>query len=222
MFFLVQENVFGVCLPINERYDLKGSTAGRYASRKELDKNHLAVRKDVDFIANGRSLIVKDFKDAQKFETILQCDIAWLRSTGLIDYSLLVGFVTKENARLQTDHTLHTIHRLQLIDTRVEGDNNMNYNAESPSKSDDCEFQYAYVGLVDILMRYSWAKWLENLVLDRFISGISCQPPNKYGDRLLNFVKMVLGSSSDTTEEISAKKKTRESWYVFVFLCMYV
>jgi hypothetical protein len=43
------------------------------------------------------------------------------------------------------------------------------------------------VGLVDILMRYSWLKRLENLLLDPFLPGLSCQPPPRYAARLLHF-----------------------------------
>ena len=206
-------------LPISERYDLKGATAGRYASRKELEKNHLAVRKDVDFLSKGHTLITRDSSSVEDFERILRCDISWLKSRGLIDYSLLVGFVTRADADQHTDHSLHVIHRLELANRDViTTDSSLNTITDISLSIDMSEtrrsedFQYAYVGIVDILMRYSWTKWLENLVLDRFISGISCQPPQKYGDRLYNYVKMLLGSAEESNEVSEAKKNARNAW----------
>ena len=72
--------------------------------------------------------------------------------------------------------------------------------------------KYAYVGLVDILTKYSCKKKFENLLLNPFLPGISCQPPILYGDRLDSFVELISQSKDDDCESIESKKIGRIGW----------
>ena len=76
-----------------ERYDLKGSWAGRSAGARELAKGTRAVLKDTDFISRGRALACADPAAHAALERTLRRDASFLRANGLIDYSLLVGLV---------------------------------------------------------------------------------------------------------------------------------
>jgi hypothetical protein len=98
VFFIVQGNVFAVNLPIIERYDIKGSYAGRHASKSELAKGKFAVLKDEDFVSRKRFLNVLNRIHLKKFQDILRKDVEWLKSAGLMDYSLLIAFIHVDDA----------------------------------------------------------------------------------------------------------------------------
>ncbi|EDQ89244.1 uncharacterized protein MONBRDRAFT_25486 [Monosiga brevicollis MX1] len=96
--FIIMQNILPSNLSYAERYDLKGSTKGRFASEKELTKKNPTL-KDIDFIkkhANG--LIMSDRTYEQLVGTI-ERDVRVLESFRIMDYSLLVGlFVPSRGA----------------------------------------------------------------------------------------------------------------------------
>jgi LPXTG-motif cell wall-anchored protein len=177
-------NVFSSYLPISERYDLKGSYAGRRANEKEIAKGSLGIFKDEDYIERGRQLNFTSIDDMHTFTTSLEADVRWLQENNLMDYSLLVGLINREHEGPREDSSRFEVCRIKL---------------------GNGSFQYAIVGLVDILMEYNWLKRLESSTLGVFISGISCQHPVKYGDRLLEFINFITfhdgnGPSKSQTE----------------------
>jgi 1-phosphatidylinositol-4-phosphate 5-kinase len=88
---LVMNNVLQTSLEIMERYDLKGSTVGRAASKKEkLKYGKDTIMKDLDFEFNGREI---KLARQTKISLILQLenDVRFLKSMGVMDYSLFLG-----------------------------------------------------------------------------------------------------------------------------------
>jgi hypothetical protein len=77
------DNLFHLCPPLHERYDLKGSWVDRHA------KLHASVRKDSDWPA-GRKLRLQP---ATKRELLRQAgrDARFLCACRVMDYSLLLG-----------------------------------------------------------------------------------------------------------------------------------
>jgi hypothetical protein len=196
VWILVQGNVFAAGLPIAERYDLKGSWAGRSASARELAKGSRAVLKDRDFVARGRALACADPAAHAALETALQRDCAFLRAHGLIDYSLLVGLVARADSPDPSggggggDRTAarHGVMTVELADPAM---------------------RLAVVGLVDILMEYGWFKRLENLLLDPVRPGLSCAPPARYAGRMLAFAGFAAHPGPDPGP---ARARERAAW----------
>ncbi|KAL8520964.1 hypothetical protein ACS0TY_011494 [Phlomoides rotata] len=108
--FVVMGNMFFSELRIHRRYDLKGSTHGRFTNKDEISDT--STLKDLDLTYEfqmDRSLHESLFRQ-------LSLDSAFLESQQIIDYSLLLGlhFRAPEHLRSLTD----------LPDTQLKAENN--------------------------------------------------------------------------------------------------
>ncbi|EFA85370.1 phosphatidylinositol-4-phosphate 5-kinase family protein [Heterostelium album PN500] len=86
--FIIMENLF-YCNPtveLHERYDLKGSTVGRFVDVDELDDLSLHTLKDLNL---KRKLYIGPYKKLLVAQ--LEVDTEWLLNHSICDYSLLVG-----------------------------------------------------------------------------------------------------------------------------------
>ncbi|CAG7850063.1 Phosphatidylinositol 4-phosphate 5-kinase its3; AltName: Full=1-phosphatidylinositol 4-phosphate kinase; AltName: Full=Diphosphoinositide kinase; AltName: Full=PIP5K; AltName: Full=PtdIns(4)P-5-kinase [Serendipita indica DSM 11827] len=104
--FVIMNNLFPAHRDIHETYDLKGSTVGRHLPASKLEDNPGAVMKDMNWIERGRVLEFGPYKRALLTEQ-LRRDVEFLKSIGVMDYSLLVGLHSvkrgnKENIRSNT------------------------------------------------------------------------------------------------------------------------
>jgi hypothetical protein len=190
--FIIQGNVFGSPKPISESklllssftsltlsgYDVKGSTHGRSASEKEKSKGVHTIFKDLDLIQNERFLCFEHQSDKDELIQILSRDVHWLESHALMDYSFLLGFVDYNDETLPSassssgagnSRDRFAIKSLHLVDER---------------------FSSVYVGLIDILTEYILKKKVETFMTGTLLlqSGISCQPPQKYAQRMIEFL----------------------------------
>lgn len=170
-------------------YDLKGSTKGRVASKKERRRDKVPVLKDVDWTTEGRRIDVGEAMSVA-FQAQLAKDAQFLCRLEIIDYSLLLG--------------IHSVDRSQQSDGGERRYNLREVRARdcelaSPLLFKHChggmlsfaQHQIYFVGVIDILQRFTNKKKVEN-VLKRIKSKqaqISCAPPNVYADRLCEFVK---------------------------------
>jgi len=176
--FVVMKNVFASFSPITERYDLKGSYAGRKASKKELEKGNLAVLKDLDLMERGRSINIANEAECQMLKSRISRDVGWLQSQNLLDYSLLVGFVSENDMKMdRREKSPFLVYALELKSA--------------------CQFSCALVGIVDILTEFNWFKWLESTFIGSFRPGLSCKPPFEYGNRLIAFCELIIESSEE-------------------------
>eukprot|EP00730_Choanoeca_flexa_P006354 TRINITY_DN12142_c0_g1_i4.p1 TRINITY_DN12142_c0_g1~~TRINITY_DN12142_c0_g1_i4.p1 ORF type:complete len:1092 (+),score=278.89 TRINITY_DN12142_c0_g1_i4:155-3430(+) len=88
--FIVMQNILPSHLTYSERYDLKGSKKGRFASEKELRKKSPTL-KDLDFErlhARGLRMTPEVY---DKLVGTIERDIRVLESFQIMDYSLLLG-----------------------------------------------------------------------------------------------------------------------------------
>ncbi|KAG8817645.1 Phosphatidylinositol-4-phosphate 5-kinase, partial [Serendipita sp. 399] len=104
--FVIMNNLFPAHRDIHETYDLKGSTVGRLLPASKVEENPGAVMKDMNWIDRGRVLEFGPYKKALLTEQ-LRRDTEFLKSIGVMDYSLLVGIHSvkrgnKENIRSNT------------------------------------------------------------------------------------------------------------------------
>ncbi|KAI9140810.1 SAICAR synthase-like protein [Paraphysoderma sedebokerense] len=88
--FVVMTNVFPSNKDIHEIYDLKGSSVGRFISEEEAKGNPKAVLKDINWMNRQRKLELGPEKRKAIIEQ-LEKDVEFLKKSGIMDYSLLVG-----------------------------------------------------------------------------------------------------------------------------------
>lgn len=87
--FVVMGNMFNTPFQIHRKYDLKGSTVGRFTADRANHDPSVAL-KDLDFTQAGEAIQVgKELKE--KLLQQIHCDSAFLRDNNVIDYSLLLG-----------------------------------------------------------------------------------------------------------------------------------
>lgn len=159
---LIMANVFGGVLSIDRRYDLKGSTHGRKASKKECAKK-APVYKDIDWVSQEHLLGISA-TDRQMLLKTITSDLAFLAKNMLMDYSLLVG-----------------IHDLAKDDER-------RYEAMNVVTLRDSS-RHCYIGIIDVLTPYKMKKRAETFFLGQLVCGrdVSCQHPKVYASRFLRF-----------------------------------
>jgi 1-phosphatidylinositol-4-phosphate 5-kinase len=88
--FVIMNNVLPSCIHLNEKYDLKGSTYKRKASRQEKLKKAPTL-KDLDFRENHEHGIELNADTYQALIRTIDRDCRVLQSFKIMDYSLLLG-----------------------------------------------------------------------------------------------------------------------------------
>ncbi|CAK85945.1 unnamed protein product (macronuclear) [Paramecium tetraurelia] len=173
IYFVIMSNVFSTNQEINVRYDLKGSTYGRYT----IDNDPTVARKDLNFLEdkekNMRLNINKN--KSMLFFNQLEKDCKFFEDNDIIDYSLLLGLHAKGNKQLDNESSVYS----------------ENPQLDNFSKMVTVDNQYTlHIGIIDILTNFSTKKKLEFLS-KRVIYGptISAIPPRDYAERFLKFLK---------------------------------
>jgi 1-phosphatidylinositol-4-phosphate 5-kinase len=90
--FVVMGNVFNAEVPIHQKYDLKGSTHGRFTK----DKAKSSIWKDCDLDVELQ--LMDGWKD--RLDRQLSEDAAFLRVQHVMDYSLLMGIHYKNREQV--------------------------------------------------------------------------------------------------------------------------
>ncbi|XP_052096480.1 phosphatidylinositol 4-phosphate 5-kinase type-1 alpha-like isoform X8 [Mytilus californianus] len=95
--FVVMNNLLPTTVKMSEKYDLKGSTYKRKASKHERDKS-VPVYKDLDFInIHADGIYLEKDKHEPLMKTLIR-DCRVLESFKIMDYSLLVGIYNLDQA----------------------------------------------------------------------------------------------------------------------------
>eukprot|EP01041_Mallomonas_annulata_P000655 gene656-1267_t len=87
IYFIIMSSVFNTDLALHVRYDLKGSTVGRYTPENECAAG--SVQKDQNLMKSERVFHFGEHYEA--FRKTLSEDSQFLASRNVMDYSLLVG-----------------------------------------------------------------------------------------------------------------------------------
>jgi 1-phosphatidylinositol-4-phosphate 5-kinase len=214
--FIVMNYWFATMHEINKRFDLKGSTRGRRASRRERSKGDAAVLKDLDFLESGYRV---ENPFAEEVKAAIAMDVAFMRRNRLIDYSMMVGlhFYPDESeargtARRPGEGVGEDSNASDAVSVRsrfVSGDEGRvrgagTRHSDGPfaePAADDTRLQFqlraletpvglAYLGIIDILTQYGAAKVAEHACFGTLACGadISCQPPEIYARRFQRFI----------------------------------
>ncbi|GHJ84274.1 hypothetical protein NliqN6_0676 [Naganishia liquefaciens] len=93
--FVIMNNLFPPHRDIHETYDLKGSAYGREYSEEKAKLNPKATLKDMNWLHRGRQFELGPEKRAL-FSEQLRRDTEFLKTIGVMDYSLLIGIHNME------------------------------------------------------------------------------------------------------------------------------
>ncbi|XP_072373512.1 phosphatidylinositol 4-phosphate 5-kinase type-1 beta-like isoform X1 [Scyliorhinus torazame] len=206
---VVMNNVLPRCVRMHHKYDLKGSTYKRRASRKEREKN-VPTFKDLDFIQETPDGLFFDAETYNALIKTLQRDCRVLESFKIMDYSLLLGIHNldlairekeKEAENLQTASDGKRLGGQKVLySTALESIQGVTKSGESvgtddtmggiPAKNSKGERVLLYMAIIDILQSYRFIKKLEHswkaLVYDG--DSVSVHRPGFYADRFLKFM----------------------------------
>lgn len=94
-------NILPSDVPIHEKYDLKGSSHKRKASKEERAKSNPTF-KDLDFLEVHPNGLILDEKNYDNIIASIRRDCLILESFGIMDYSLLLGIHNLEKERNNT------------------------------------------------------------------------------------------------------------------------
>ncbi|CAG2222398.1 PIP5K [Mytilus edulis] len=102
--FVVMNNLLPTTVKMSEKYDLKGSTYKRKASKHEREKS-VPVYKDLDFInIHADGIYLGKDKHEPLMKTLIR-DCRVLESFKIMDYSLLVGIYNLDQAEREKGRT---------------------------------------------------------------------------------------------------------------------
>ncbi|XP_062854564.1 phosphatidylinositol 4-phosphate 5-kinase type-1 beta [Trichomycterus rosablanca] len=199
---VVMNNVLPRSLKMHYKYDLKGSTYKRRASRKEREKS-CPTYKDLDFQDMHEGL----YFDTETYNALmktLQRDCRVLESFKIMDYSLLLGIHVLQQNHRDADGNGGDSRRpggqRVLYSTAMESIQGGNKTVEAittdntmggiPARTNRGEKLLIFLGIIDILQSYRFIKKLEHswkaLVYDG--DTVSVHRPSFYANRFLKFM----------------------------------
>ena len=191
---VIMNNILPSDVPIHEKYDLKGSSYKRKASKEERAKSHPTF-KDLDFLEEHPNGLILDEKNYDNIIASLKRDCLILESFGIMDYSLLLGIHNLEKernnaaieayyeAKIGEPHVINpsvssstgspsvsTTNRSSTSTRNIE--NAFNISAV-PAKNGKGERLLLYFGIIDILQSYRLKKKLEHTFKSMITDGVS-------------------------------------------------
>nr|XP_029507330.1 phosphatidylinositol 4-phosphate 5-kinase type-1 beta-like isoform X2 [Oncorhynchus nerka] len=217
---VVMNNVLPRALKMHYKYDLKGSTYKRHASRKERAKSSPTF-KDLDFQEMLEGLHFDGDTYSALMKT-LQRDCRVLESFKIMDYSLLLGVhvldkslergARGDSKRLNSQRVLYST---ALESIQGEGDGKVaepvaddNTMGGIPAKHKD-EKLLIFLGIIDILQSYRLIKKMEHSWKAIVHDGdtVSVHRPGFYADRFLNFMGGTVFKKIHPLRGASSKRK---------------
>lgn len=227
--FLVMNNLFPPHRDIHFKYDLKGSTWGRYAkipipTKGESDLSHLTL-KDLNWLERHETIHF----GPQKRSTFLQqltADVEFLKRINVMDYSLLLGihdvsqgnssrisklsvFDPKSNAKsdLMKTNPRDIDRRMDLPSHVFPGRSKyIFYGHDGGIRGTDEDNEPVsviyYLGVIDCLTNYSLRKRLETFwrSLNHSRRTVSAIPADEYGDRFLQFISNTVSHNNSKAD----------------------
>nr|XP_005999461.1 PREDICTED: phosphatidylinositol 4-phosphate 5-kinase type-1 beta isoform X2 [Latimeria chalumnae] len=204
---VVMNNVLPSSVKMHYKYDLKGSTYKRRASRKEREKS-CPTCKDLDFLQDMQDGLYFDTEMYTALKKTLERDCRVLESFKIMDYSLLLGIHVIDHASKEKDGessqnatdgkrpggqkvlystAMESIQCAAKCGECVTTENTM---GGIPAKNHKGERLLLFLGIIDILQSYRLMKKLEHswkaLVYDG--DSVSVHRPCFYADRFLKFM----------------------------------
>uniref|UniRef100_A0A8C9RKG9 Phosphatidylinositol-4-phosphate 5-kinase type 1 gamma n=1 Tax=Scleropages formosus TaxID=113540 RepID=A0A8C9RKG9_SCLFO len=224
---VVMNNVLPRAVRMHLKYDLKGSTYKRRASKKEREKTKPTF-KDLDFLQDVQDGLMLDADTYSALVKTLQRDCLVLESFKIMDYSLLLGVHNMEQAEHERQAegsqgpsgesrpvaqkalystAMESIQGGAACGESIETDDTMGGIPASNSKG---ERLLLYIGIIDILQSYRLIKKLEHTWKALVHDGdtVSVHRPNFYADRFFRFMSTTV-FKKNTSLKTSPSKKGR-------------
>ncbi|XP_032992547.1 phosphatidylinositol 4-phosphate 5-kinase type-1 gamma isoform X4 [Lacerta agilis] len=226
---VVMNNILPRVVKMHLKYDLKGSTYKRRASKKEKEKSS-PTYKDLDFMQDMPDGILLDTDTFSAVVKTLQRDCLVLESFKIMDYSLLLGVhnMDQQERERQADGAQSTsdekrpMGQKALYSTAMESIQGGAARGESidtddtmggiPAVNGKGERLLLHVGIIDILQSYRFIKKLEHTWKALVHDGdtVSVHRPSFYAERFFKFMTNTVFRKS-TTLRVSPSKKGRSA-----------
>ncbi|XP_056289179.1 phosphatidylinositol-4-phosphate 5-kinase, type I, beta a isoform X2 [Pseudoliparis swirei] len=213
---VVMNNVLPRAMKMHYKYDLKGSSHKRRATRKERSKSSPTF-KDLDFQEMHKGLNFDPDTYGALMKT-LQRDCRVLESFKIMDYSLLLGIHVSDRKPLVRENRYDSRKGQKVLySTALES---IQGNAKAPEPVDDDtlggipakhkeENLLLFLGIIDILQSYRLIKKMEHswkaLVHDG--DTVSVHRPSFYADRFLKFMGSTVFKKIHPLRGASSRRK---------------
>uniref|UniRef100_A0A7N8WUC2 Phosphatidylinositol-4-phosphate 5-kinase, type I, gamma a n=1 Tax=Mastacembelus armatus TaxID=205130 RepID=A0A7N8WUC2_9TELE len=205
---VVMNNVLPRVVRMHLKYDLKGSTYKRRASKKEREKAKPTF-KDLDFMQDLQDGLMLDQDTYNALVKTLQRDCLVLESFKIMDYSLLLGVHNMDQAERErqmegsqggSDEKRPVAQQKALYSTAMEsiqGGATCGGSIDTdetmggiPAVNGKGERLLLYIGIIDILQSYRLIKKLEHTWKALVHDGdtVSVHRPGFYADRFFKFM----------------------------------
>ncbi|XP_035271605.1 phosphatidylinositol 4-phosphate 5-kinase type-1 gamma isoform X1 [Anguilla anguilla] len=222
---VVMNNILPRVVRMHLKYDLKGSTYKRRASRKEREKAKPTF-KDLDFMQDLQDGLMLDTDTHSALVKTLQRDCLVLESFKIMDYSLLLGVHNLDQAERdrQTEGSpgssdeKRPVAQKALYSTAMESIQGAAACGESidtddtmggiPAVNSKGERLLLYIGIIDILQSYRLIKKLEHTWKALVHDGdtVSVHRPSFYADRFFKFMSSTVFRKNSSLKSSPSKK----------------
>uniref|UniRef100_A0A8C1JQC0 Phosphatidylinositol-4-phosphate 5-kinase, type I, gamma b n=3 Tax=Cyprinus carpio TaxID=7962 RepID=A0A8C1JQC0_CYPCA len=222
---VVMNNILPRIVRMHLKFDLKGSTYKRRASKKEREKSKPTF-KDLDFMQDVQDGLLLDVDTYNALVKTLQRDCLVLESFKIMDYSLLLGVHNLDQAEREqqmegsqssSDEKRPAAQRA-LYSTAMESIQGGaacggSIDTEDtmggiPAVNGKGERLLLFIGIIDILQSYRLVKKLEHTWKALVHDGdtVSVHRPNFYADRFFRFMSSTVFRKSSSLKASPAKK----------------
>lgn len=216
--FIVMNNLFPPHRDIHLKFDLKGSTWGRYTQSSTVTDKAGSEKplKDLNWLEMNQEIKFGSYKRKLFFDQ-LDRDVKFLESINVMDYSLLLGIHDVKNKSQMPNSGYKNLSifdpksndKFDLITTNLRDikENDLPNDVypgrskfifyghdggiRSTNEANEPSTEIYYLGIIDFLTNYSLKKRLETFwrSLSHNRSTISALPAKEYGERFLKFIK---------------------------------
>nr|CAI5842525.1 unnamed protein product [Callosobruchus analis] len=207
---VVMNNLLPSSVQMHQKYDLKGSTYKRKASKAERQKNSPTF-KDLDFMEDHPEGVLMEADTYNALVKTIQRDCRVLESFKIMDYSLLLAIHNLDEREREREDRVgaaalnrsRSINRQRLVahSTALES-----IQAESepidedddtpgiPARNAKGERLLLFIGIIDILQSYRLRKKLEHTWKSMIHDGdtVSVHRPSFYAQRFLKFMSQTV------------------------------
>ncbi|XP_072220483.1 phosphatidylinositol 4-phosphate 5-kinase type-1 gamma-like isoform X2 [Leuresthes tenuis] len=222
---VVMNNILPRSVRMHLKFDLKGSTYKRRASKKEREKSKPTF-KDLDFLSDVPEGLILDQETYSALVKTLQRDCLVLESFKIMDYSLLLGIHNKTLAEREQQSqgsppggdekkpagqralystAIESIQGGSTCRDTLDHDDTM---GGIPAVSGKGERLLLFIGIIDILQSYRLIKKLEHSWKSLIHDGdtVSVHRPGFYAERFYKFSSTIVFKKSCSLRSSPSKK----------------